>query len=155
MALEIERKFLVNKPLLPPLDDGETIVQGYILTQSKTAVRIRIKGSEAYLTIKGENTGAIRAEYEYPIPLADAEEMLENLCDGPKISKTRYRVEVSPHIWEIDEFHSENAGLILAEIELSDESESFHRPEWLAGEVTHDPRYYNSNLAVCPYSSWG
>ena len=155
MSVEIERKFRVDPAQLPDLDGGERIVQGYILTQSKTAVRIRIRGKAAYLTIKGETRGTARLEFEYPIPLSDAEQMLQQLCDGPTIDKTRYEISYADHLWEIDRFHGDNQGLIIAEIELQQERELFERPPWISAEVSDDPRYFNVNLAANPYCHWG
>ncbi|WP_317928695.1 CYTH domain-containing protein [Halioxenophilus sp. WMMB6] len=154
MALEIERKFLVDSQRLGALGDGEMICQGYIPTATKTAVRVRIKGANAYLTIKGENRGAVRAEFEYPIPLADAEIMLEQLCTGPKIEKTRYTLTLASHCWEIDIFHGNNEGLIVAEVELDNEHEALPLPPWVTAEVTDDPRYYNVNLLHHPFCDW-
>lgn len=154
MAQEIERKFLVNRGLISLPDHGQQIVQGYIKTQSNTAVRVRIKGDRGFLTIKGENRGAVRSEFEYEIPLNDAEEMLKNLCDKPIIEKTRYDISVADHIWELDVFAGDNEGLWVAEVELASESESFAKPDWAGPEVTGDVRYYNSSLIEHPYKDW-
>ena len=156
MPQEIERKYLIDAGRIELPPTGTEIQQGYLpLSESvRTAVRIRIRGSEALLTVKGENRGASRAEFEYGIPLEDAQEMLEDLCQKPLIDKTRYEITVGRHLWEIDVFHGDNAGLITAEIELSDENEAFEQPDWLAQEVTDDPRYYNSNLLQHPYKDW-
>lgn len=156
MPKEIERKFLIDlhRIILPP--NGSEIRQGYLpLSESvNTAARIRIKGGEGKLAIKGENLGAVRSEFEYGIPLEDAEAMLADLCQKPLIEKTRYELAFGEHLWEIDIFHGDNAGLVVAEIELSDVNEPFERPEWLVQEVTDDPRYYNSNLLQHPYRDW-
>ena len=156
MPKEIERKFLVNLNEVALPDNGENIKQGYfpVADNVKTVVRIRVKASNAYLTIKGENKGAVRAEYEYAIPVNEAVEMLENMCHKPFIDKTRYEITVDNHIWEIDIFHGENKGLVIAEIELSEESDKFDLPGWVGKEVTNDPRYYNSNLLLNPYRKW-
>lgn len=154
MATEIERKFLVNLELLPELPDGQHIVQGYIPTADKTAVRIRIKREQAWLTIKGTNTGMSRLEFEYPIPLTDAEQMLQLLCTGGVIDKQRYEIEHGGFTWELDIFAGENQGLIVAEVELSDESQQPALPHWICTEVTNDARYYNSNLMAHPYKNW-
>lgn len=154
MATEIERKFLVDINKLPLLEDGYDIKQGYIQTKEKTVVRVRVKAEEAFLTIKGENVGATRLEYEYSIPLEDANEMLEKLCTKPIIDKTRYEIKHMNHIWEIDIFHVHNDGLIVAEVELKDENETVELPEWILKEVTNDTRYYNSNLLGNPFSKW-
>jgi len=156
MPKEIERKFLVNFNEIALPENGENIKQGYfpIADNVKTVVRIRVKASNAYLTIKGENKGAVRAEYEYAIPVNEAVEMLEDMCHKPFIDKTRYEIIVDNHIWEIDIFHGENKGLVIAEIELSEESDKFDLPGWVGKEVTNDPRYYNSNLLLNPYRKW-
>jgi len=156
MPKEIERKFLVNFNEIVLPENGENIKQGYfpIADNVKTVVRIRVKASNAYLTIKGENKGAVRAEYEYAIPVNEAVEMLEDMCHKPFIDKTRYEIIVDNHIWEIDIFHGENKGLVIAEIELSEESDKFDLPGWVGKEVTNDPRYYNSNLLLNPYRKW-
>lgn len=154
MGVEIERKFLVDRSAIPLPERGERIIQGYIPTATKTAVRVRIKGTAAFLTLKGANRGAVRAEFEYPIPLEDAEAMLAQLCEGPKIDKIRYQIEVGSHQWELDLFQGDNEGLIVAEVELAGEEEPFQRPAWVTEEVTGDPRYYNANLIHQPYCAW-
>jgi len=156
MPSEIERKFLVDLAQIPLPPGGIDIRQGYLpLSASvKTVVRVRVKGEQAFLTVKGENRGATRAEFEYAIPLSEALDMLENLCLKPLIEKTRYEIPAGEHLWEIDIFHGDNKGLVIAEIELNDENDHFERPEWLSEEVTHDPRYYNSNLLQKPYKDW-
>ena len=156
MPKEIERKYLVNlnKIVLP--DNGEDIKQGYlpIADDMKTVVRVRVKGSKAHLTIKGENKGAVRSEYEYAIPIDEAVEMLEGMCQKPFIDKTRYEIPHGEHVWEVDIFRGDNTGLVIAEIELAEEKEKFDLPSWVRGEVTTDPRYYNSNLLHNPYRKW-
>ena len=156
MPKEIERKFLVNLSEIALPDKKEDIKQGYfpIADNVKTELRIRVKGSNASLTIKGENKGPVRSEYEYAIPINEAVEMLEDMCQKPFIDKTRYEISVGKHIWEIDIFHGENKGLVIAEIELSEESDKFDLPGWVGEEVTNDPRYYNSNLLLNPYRKW-
>lgn len=154
MAQEIERKFLVNRQLLILPENGQRIVQGYIKTQSRTAVRVRIKGDRGFLTIKGENRGAVRSEFEYEIPLADAEAMLGELCAKPIIDKIRYEIPFGAHLWELDVFTGDKEGLWVAEVELGAECESFEKPVWLGEEVTGDKRYYNSSLIEHPYSTW-
>jgi CYTH domain-containing protein len=114
---------------------------------------VRVAGDRGYLTVKGATNGASRAEFEYEIPLADAEELLK-LCDGPIIQKVRHQVIHSGFTWEVDEFLGDNTGLVVAEIELEIEDQPFDRPEWVGDEVADLPRYYNSNLAVCPYCQW-
>ena len=157
MPKEIERKFLVNLDRVGLPSQGIEIKQGYfpMATGIKFTVRIRIKNNTAFLTVKGENSGPTRSEYEYPIPIDEALEMLENYCQKPYIEKTRYELSFGKHIWEIDIFHGENEGLLLAEIELSSEAEEFDVPGWVTDEVTDDPKYYNSNLLLKPYKKWG
>ena len=152
MGIEIERKFLVVG------DDWRAAsavpcVQGYLNRDKARTVRVRIVQEQAWLTIKGTSAGATRAEFEYPIPLADARQLLA-LCDGPLVRKTRRVVEHAGSTWEIDEFQGDNAGLVVAEIELASEDAPFVAPPWLGAEVTHDPRYFNSSLAAAPYSTW-
>ena len=158
MALEIERKYLVNLDTLTAtqgeLSDGTAIKQAYIATADNTVVRIRVAGTKAFITLKGENNGLTRTEFEYPIPLTDAEEMIEQLCLGPIIDKTRYLIPIAGHTWELDIFHGDNLGLVVAEIELSCEDEAFERPDWVTREVSHESRYYNSSLIDKPYSTW-
>ncbi len=152
MPLEIERKFLV-KGNDWKIDHGVWISQGYLNRDKERTVRVRIAGENAFLTVKGLNTGTTRQEFEYEIPVADAEQLLK-ICEGSLIEKTRYKVDHADMTWEIDEFHGVNEGLVIAEIELEDEEQTFTRPEWLGTEVTADSRYFNSNLAERPYSSW-
>lgn len=153
MALETERKFLVISEAWRPLGKAVAYAQGYLSRGSGRTVRVRIAGEKAYLTIKGPVIGITREEFEYPIPIEDARSMLP-LCDGPVIEKTRTTIPIGSHLWEVDEFSGENAGLIVAEVELSDPSESVVIPEWVGPEVTGDPRYYNSNLTVHPFREW-
>lgn len=154
MATEIERKFLVKGDEWRILATGTVYRQGYLSTKKGCTVRVRLVGNQGYLTIKGLTQGFSRAEYEYPIPAEDAQEMLDNLCDRPLIEKTRYKIEYAGLIWEVDEFASENQGLILAEVELADENQIIELPDWIGKEVSDDPRYYNANLTQHPYSQW-
>ncbi len=154
MGVEIERKFLIDETKLPTLKNGYAIKQGYIQTVDHITVRIRVRDKEAFLTIKGKSQGASRLEFEYPIPLDDAEEMLTNLCHASRVEKIRYLVEHERHTWEVDIFEGSNQGLIIAEIELQSEDEDFSLPEWVGEEVTHDKRYFNVNLVERPYTSW-
>ncbi|MBD2342462.1 CYTH domain-containing protein [Calothrix sp. FACHB-156] len=154
MAVEIERKFLVRGDSWRNLAKGSLYIQGYISTKKEATVRIRIVGNQAYLTIKGISFQYSRAEFEYPIPLEDAQEMLNNLCEQPLIEKTRYRIEYGNLIWEIDEFDGVNKGLILAEVELSHEQQQIELPIWIGEEVSDDPKYFNSNLIKHPFSKW-
>lgn len=153
MGTEIERKFLVNGDGWRR-SPGVLYRQGYIPTQNQTTVRVRRAGNRGYLTIKGPTVGLARSEYEYDIPVADAEVMLSELCTPPLIEKYRYRLPIGELVWEIDEFQGENAGLILAEVELSHPDIAVERPDWVGPEVSHDPRYFNANLARHPYSQW-
>jgi len=154
MGVEIERKFLIDETLLPQLTDGHTIKQGYIQTADRNTVRVRVSDDKAFLTLKSSSTGATRLEFEYPVPLEDAEQMLENLCQKPFIDKKRYLIEHEGHTWELDIFEGENKGLIVAEVELESENEAFALPAWVKEEVTTDKRYANSNLIQNPYSNW-
>jgi adenylate cyclase len=154
VTVEIERKFLVpDRRFLSGLE-GERLTQGYIASTERATVRVRIGGTRAWLTLKGRTEGISRREFEYEIPLAHAEACIADLCTGPVIDKTRYRVAHNAHVWEVDVFHGDNEGLVLAEIELTREDECFECPSWLGAEVSGDPRYYNSNLARRPYRSW-
>lgn len=128
--------------------------QGYLIGSPSASVRVRVSGDQAWLNIKSGTVGVTRAEFDYEIPRADANRILDDLCPGVIIEKTRYRLEHGDHVWEVDVFDGENAGLIVAEIELASESEDFSKPEWAGEEVSHDPRYYNSVLSERPYRSW-
>lgn len=155
MAIEIERKFLVDKDKWAALSKppGKPIRQGYLSSEPEKTIRIRIKGEEAYLTIKGKTEGFSRTEIECKIPVKEASEMLQHFADAV-IDKERYEIPYRKHIWEVDVFHGKNEGLIVAEIELKDEDEVFDKPGWVAEEVTNDLRYYNSNLSLHPFSEW-
>ena len=155
MGIEIERKFLIkNDHWRSQVIESIRISQGY-LTQNKgkSSVRVRISGDHANINIKSRELAISRQEYEYPIPVEDAEKMLSELCVGG-LDKIRHHVEYHGNTWEVDEFMGENAGLIVAEIELETEESHFERPDWLAEEVSHDARYYNVNLISYPYSEW-
>ncbi|MEH2296818.1 CYTH domain-containing protein [Nostoc sp.] len=154
MAKEIERKYLVRGDSWRGLAEGSVYRQGYIATQDKATVRIRIVGEKSYLTIKGPNIKYSRLEFEYAIPVEDAQEILETLCERPFIEKIRYKIESGGLIWEIDEFDGVNKGLILAEVELSDENQQIELPTWIGEEVSDDSRYFNSNLVKHPFSQW-
>jgi adenylate cyclase len=153
MALEIERKFLVKE------DDwrngqGTMYRQGYLNSDENRNVRVRVVEDRGYLTVKGISRGATRVEYEYEIPKAEADAMLDNLCEQPLIIKKRFKIEFKGFVWEVDEFLGENQGLIIAELELESETQTFIKPEWIGVEVTGDPKYFNSNLIHRPYSKW-
>lgn len=152
MGKEIERKFLVAADWKPS-GPGKRIVQGYLSDAPKSTVRVRIADGRGYITVKGETKGIERSEFEYEIPLEDAEEML-TFCAMPPIEKYRHEEYFNGRKWEIDIFCGENAPLVLAEIELSAQDEKFCAPTWLGKEVSDDPRYYNSNLSHSPYSAW-
>ena len=154
MALEIERKYLVDLEKLGTLENGTRIKQGYLSTNKEAVVRVRVKNDKAYLTIKGANNGISRLEFEYEIPFDEANEMLDNLCKKPVIDKTRYIIKHDIHIWEIDVFYGDNEGLVVAEVELKDENEKINLPSWIKEEVTSDNRYFNSNLMKHPYKDW-
>ncbi len=154
MAKEIERKFLVKQDLWQPGERHKLYKQGYLSLDPERNVRVRSNGERAFLTIKGKTRGATRSEFEYEIPPGDAEQMLDTLCHQPVIEKTRYEIEYAGFVWEVDVFHGDNAGLILAEIELEHETQTVKLPEWAGQEVTGDPRYYNAYLAQHPYRSW-
>jgi len=154
MPLEIERKFLVKGDAWRDGDPGVLYRQGYLSAHKERVVRIRVMGENGRLTVKGVNVGMTRLEYEYDIPVADARHMLEELCETPRIRKTRYFRTHAGLEWVIDEFHDENAGLIVAEIELEHQEQQVDLPAWVAAEITHDPRYFNSNLIANPYCRW-
>ncbi|HZW20462.1 CYTH domain-containing protein [Noviherbaspirillum sp.] len=154
MGVEIERKFLVRGDGWRALGEGVLLRQGYLSSAPERTVRVRVEGGAAMLTIKGRSTGATRSEWEYPIPIPDAQALLDALCERPLIEKKRYRIPFDGMVWEVDEFLGENAGLVVAEIELSAEDQAFSKPDWVGEEVTHDPRYFNSSLIRNPYSRW-
>lgn len=154
MGREIERKFLVTGTAWKAGVAGVRFRQGYLSTAKERTVRVRTEGPRAVLTIKGLTSGISRAEFEYEIPLADADRILDEICERPLIDKTRYRVPVGAHVWEVDEFHGDNDGLVVAEIELASPDEPFERPAWIDREVSDDPRYFNANLVRLPYRLW-
>lgn len=153
MGVEIERKFLLRGDGWRSMGQPVLLRQGYLSSHKERVVRVRIQGERGVMTIKGRNVGAVRGEWEYEIPLADAAELLL-LCEQPLIEKYRSRVEYAGHVWEVDEFLGVNAGLVVAEIELDSEAEQFELPEWVGEEVTSDVRYLNSSLIKHPYSAW-
>jgi CYTH domain-containing protein len=154
MPREIERKFLVTSNQYRHLSKGIYYQQGYLSTAKERSVRIRIANGKGFLTIKGISKGATRKEYEYEIPVADAQEILNDLCVKPMIEKYRYTVDHKGFTWEVDEFIGDNEGLVIAEIELNTEDQIFIKPEWIGEEITHDPRFYNINLIANPFSRW-
>jgi len=155
MPKEIERKFLVKSDAFKSLAKGEYMHQGFLSTDKERVVRVRMQDEKAWLTIKGISVGATRTEYEYEIPMEDAQYLLEHLCLKPTIDKHRYQVEHGGFTWDVDEFHGENEGLVVAEIELPSEDTDFNLPDWIGGEVTGDPKYFNSNLVAMPFKGWG
>lgn len=155
MATEIERKYLVrDESWRSQVHHRVHYRQGYLANNEKCAVRVRVGGETAYLSVKGSTVGASRLEFEYPVPLADAQIMLRELCTHFIIEKTRHLVRYEAQEWEVDVFEGDNTGLVVAEIELEDEAQAVALPPWAGDEVTHDVRYYNSNLAVTPYTRW-
>ena len=154
MPTEIERKFLVTGEAWKIPATGRRCRQGYLNSARERTVRVRTIGDKAYLTVKGITTGASRTEFEYQIPVADADAMLDDLCEKPLLEKIRYTLRVGRQTWEIDEFLGENQGLVVAEVELASEDEAFEKPAWVAAEVTGDPRYFNANLGKHPFSKW-
>jgi adenylate cyclase len=162
MSKEIERKYLVNKVAwqeckteLPNTRQalGIKYCQGYLPTKDETTVRLRIIGDDGYLTIKSKTVGITRSEFEYSIPVEDAQEMLDTLCLKPLIEKIRYKINHGDLVWEVDEFLGDNAGLIIAEVELENEQQQVELPTWIEREV-NDQKYFNSSLAKYPYSQW-
>jgi adenylate cyclase len=154
MGVEIERKFLLASDAWRGQGQPTLMRQGYLCTDPVRTVRVRIEGERALITIKSKSTGATRGEWEYGIPVPDAAELLERLCEQPLVEKVRHRIDHAGHTWEVDEFLGENAGLVVAEIELGAEDEAFEKPDWIGREVTGDKRYYNSSLIRLPYSKW-
>jgi adenylate cyclase len=154
MAKEIERKFLVVGEEWKRGIEGVAYRQGYLSTVKERTVRVRTVGDKGFLTIKGVTVGVSRSEFEYSIPAEDANALLNDLCEKPLIEKNRYKVKHGGLTWEIDEFFGENQGLIVAEVELTDEHQAIDRPSWVGAEVSGDPRYFNSNLIKTPYTRW-
>ena len=154
MAREIERKFLLKSDeWRAHVRQSSPMTQGYLVSGARLSVRVRIAGREAWLNIKAGGLVASRQEYEYPVPLGEARELLA-LAEGPLIDKTRHFVEHGGRTWEIDEFHGANEGLVVAELELESEGAAFARPPWLGIEVTELRRYYNVCLVTHPFSAW-
>ena len=154
MAIEIERKFLIKEKPFSIAKRSLKINQGYIINEKSKVIRVREKGDDYFLTIKGNNIGISRLEYDFPISKEDAKELIFHFCKTTLIEKTRHYIEHKGHTWEVDEFHGKNTGLIVAEIELESEDEKFEIPDWVGEEVTQDDRYYNMNLAIHPFTSW-
>lgn len=154
MGVEIERKFLVKGDSWRQLATGSFYCQGYLSLTRERVVRVRTAGDRGFLTVKGVTKGISRLEYEYEIPLQDAKDMLDHLCERPLIEKHRYRVEFEGLVWEIDEFMGDNQGLILAEVELAEEDQIISLPEWIGKEVSRDPKYHNAGLVKHPYQKF-
>ena len=155
MGIEIERKFLVKKEKWKELEkpSGELYRQGYLLTDPNKTIRVRQTSAKGFLTIKGLSVGATRPEYEYEIPFEEAKELLDQFAIA-ELSKIRFKIIIDQHVWEVDEFFGNNKGLIVAEIELSNEEEKFNIPDWIDREVTHEEKYFNSSLVIHPYQNW-
>lgn len=154
--IEIERKFIVkNQSFKEEIHTKSIVSQGYLNSNPERTVRVRIKNDKGYLTIKGisNESGTSRYEWEKEIPLNEAVELFK-LCEKGAIEKTRHEIKYGNHTYEVDEFHGDNEGLIIAEIELSSEDEKFDKPNWLGDEVTGEQRYYNSNLSILPFKEW-
>ena len=155
MATEIERKFLVDHAVWHqlPKPEGTLYRQGYLSSDARKTIRVRVSAEDAYLTVKGESMGISRTEIECAIPRETAVELLSTFTDA-QVEQVRYVIPVAEHHWEVDVFGGANAGLIVAEIELGHEDEAFEKPDWVAEEVSDDARYYNANLSVHPYQNW-
>lgn len=154
MAKEIERKYRVKTETWVPQGAGVHFKQGYLNSQKERVVRVRIEGTKAKLTIKGVTTGVTRSEFEYPLPVEDATILLDQLCEQPLIDKHRHAEVHHGRTWEIDVFHGDNDGLVVAEVELASEADVVELPAWAGEEVSSDPRYFNSNLLKNPYKNW-
>lgn len=154
MGIEIERRFLVVRELWQPDRPGVRYRQSYIDAMPAARIRVRIAGEAASLCVKTERRGMRRLEFEYAIPVADAEEMMHRICDPAQIDKTRYTIRFGRTVWEVDDYHGNNHGLLVAEVELTAESDAIDRPPWLGREITHEPKYWNGNLLRRPYGEW-
>jgi CYTH domain-containing protein len=154
MGKEIERKYLIKDDSWREYASGTIYRQGYLSTVKERTVRVRTIDDKGFLTIKGITIGATRKEYEYEIPTVDANEMLDELCEKPIIEKTRYKIDVDNLTWEVDEFHGVNDGLVVAEVELESEEQTFDKPSFVGEEVTGQTKYYNMMLLKNPYTTW-
>jgi CYTH domain-containing protein len=154
MGKEIERRYLLQSDAWRGQTEGVWLKQGYLSVEAARTVRVRIQGERAWLTLKSAISAVSRHEFEYPIPLADAETILATMCPMV-VEKQRHRIEHGGLIWEVDVFAGDNAGLVLAEVELAHEDQAFEAPPWLGAEVTHDPRYTNAYLSQHPWPTWG
>ena len=154
MAIEIERKFIVKKIPNDEIKYSHYIKQGYIVSDMHKVIRVRKKQDDFFITIKGNKTGISRFEFEYKIPKKDADQLFKNFCKEGIIEKTRHYIEHKEHTWELDVFHGQNEGLVVAEIELESEEETFYLPNWVDKEVTNEEQYLNVNLMSNPYNMW-
>ena len=154
MANEIEHKSLVDTTLWRPADAGTLYRQGYLSSVNERVVRVRVAGEQGFLTVKGITMGLSRLEFEYPIPLADAKVMLDQLCERPLVEKTRHRERFAGRTWEIDIFHGDNEGLVVAEVEVASAADRVVLPPWAGAEVSGDSRYFNNNLGIHPFKNW-
>jgi adenylate cyclase len=155
VGTEIERKFLVTSDgWRREVQRRARFRQGYLANNEHCSIRVRLAGDEAWLNIKGATLAVRRQEYEYGVPVEEANEMLDTLAQKPIIEKTRHYVDHAGHLWEVDEFEGDNASLVVAEIELRDTDEAFEKPDWIGKEVSDDPRYYNVNLVAHPFKDW-
>lgn len=154
MAVETERKFLVSHLPASLMRNGIHICQGYLKKSKNCTVRIRTAGDKGFIAVKGQTIKGSRNEFEYPVPITDARMMLSLFCSKAVIEKMRYPIHFKGFIWEVDKFEKENNGLVVAEIELNNIAQSFEKPDWVDREVTHDPKYFNSNLIAYPFSKW-
>ena len=154
MGLEIERKFLVIEDAWKRLGTPVLFHQGYLSRDPERSVRVRIEGDQANLNIKGQRGTILRIEYEYPIPLEDGLFLLEEVCEQPTLSKHRTKIPLGEVCWEVDEFHGDNQGLVIAEVELESEEQEIELPDWIGKDVSHDPRYLNINLIQNPFQNW-
>lgn len=155
MATEIERKFLLKDSSWKEIaNKGTQYTQGYLVGSKTASVRVRIQGERSFINIKSATIGITRQEFEYEVPIDEAKEMLETLCEKPLIDKIRYLIKVGSHVWEVDVFSGYNEGLVVAEIELQHKDESFKKPDWLGKEVSDDERYYNVCLVKHPFKDW-
>ena len=153
MGIEIERKFLVNGEAWRSLGQSIAITQGYLVGNDQATVRVRVAGDMAYLTVKGKVINLTRQEFEYEIPLIDAQAILK-LCLPRIVTKNRYKIQMGDLIWEVDEFSGANQGLVIAEVELLTADQPISLPDWIAEEVSDNPKYFNSYLANHPYMTW-
>ncbi len=154
MAIEIERKYLVKSDDWKSLATKKYYQQGYLLISKSLTIRVRIIEDKSYITIKGASKGISRSEYEYEIPIKEAEDIIQSLCEKPLIEKYRTKINIDDVIWEVDEFLGENEGLVIAEVELKNEGQKINLPAWIGDEVSGNPKYSNSYLVKHPFKRW-